>query len=389
MAAHPRGRREEREAPVHQTSIEALPKTGTAPRRRADQPVADAPAATVRLVRDGPVPRATCPHCDGQLQLSAAGSRWQARNPNDVADRLILQLSTLEREELHVLLLNTRNVVIGQERVYQGNVSSSLVRVGELFVEAVRRQAHSILLVHNHPSGDPTPSPDDLHLTAEVIAAGRLLDVDVLDHIIVAGGSWVSLRDRGIDFGRRQGHAIGESSQQERLTLRMDGGQIVDDKDRVYDLEAAIEAIPWVTAVMYPPPHQYVIQRRCPEFPWAVLAFAVYHHPDSYRAYFRGYTRPMRYLEFEGHRYWQTASGGSGGVTVMLNRCLFSDAEPPRRVDKGALPIRDWDGPPWMPNGSPWPSWYRQGPDGVYRYQRDLDPFRRSQKMPRGSTDPS
>jgi DNA repair protein RadC len=92
----------------------------------------------------------------------------------------------LEREELHVLLLNAKNVVLEDVTVYVGNVSAALVRVSELFTPAIRRHAAGLLLVHNHPSGDPEPSPDDLHLTAEAIATGRLLDLPVLDHIILA-----------------------------------------------------------------------------------------------------------------------------------------------------------------------------------------------------------
>ncbi len=128
--------------------------------------------------------------------------RWTIRSPRDVADRLILQMGRLEREELRVVLLNTKNVVLRVATVYQGNVSSSLVRVGELFRDAVRLNATSLILVHNHPSGDPTPSPDDLHLTAEALAAGRLLDIDVLDHLVVGHDAWLSLRDRGVSFDR-------------------------------------------------------------------------------------------------------------------------------------------------------------------------------------------
>lgn len=128
--------------------------------------------------------------------------RWTIRAPRDVADRLILQMGRLEREELRVVLLNTKNVVLRVATVYQGNVSSSLVRVGELFRDAVRLNATGLILVHNHPSGDPTPSPDDVHLTAEALAAGRLLDVDVLDHLVVGHDAWVSLRDRGVSFDR-------------------------------------------------------------------------------------------------------------------------------------------------------------------------------------------
>jgi DNA repair protein RadC len=128
--------------------------------------------------------------------------RWSVRSARDVADRLVLQMGRLEREELRVVLLNTKNVVLRVETVYQGNVSSSLVRVGELFRDAVRLNAAGLILVHNHPSGDPTPSPDDLHLTAEALAAGRLLDIDLLDHVVVGHDAWVSLRDRGVAFDR-------------------------------------------------------------------------------------------------------------------------------------------------------------------------------------------
>jgi len=128
--------------------------------------------------------------------------RLTVRAPGDLADRLILQMGRLEREELRVVALNTRNAVLAIETVYRGNVSTALVRVGELFRDAIRQHAAGLILVHNHPSGDPTPSPDDLHLTAEAVAAGRLLDVPVLDHLIIGHEAFVSLRDRGIPFDR-------------------------------------------------------------------------------------------------------------------------------------------------------------------------------------------
>ena len=131
--------------------------------------------------------------------------RWTIRAPRDVAERLILQMGRLEREELRVVLLNTKNAVLRVATVYQGNVSSSLVRVGELYRDAVRLNASGIILVHNHPSGDPTPSPDDLHLTAEALAAGRLLDIELLDHLVIGHDAFVSLRERGVAFGRTSG----------------------------------------------------------------------------------------------------------------------------------------------------------------------------------------
>lgn len=128
--------------------------------------------------------------------------RWSIRSPRDVADRLVLQMGRLEREELRIVILNTKNTVLRVVTAYQGNVSASLVRVGELFRDAVRLDAAAIILVHNHPSGDPTPSPDDLHLTAEALAAGRLMDIDVLDHLVIGHDAYVSLRDRGVAFDR-------------------------------------------------------------------------------------------------------------------------------------------------------------------------------------------
>ena len=133
--------------------------------------------------------------------------RWTVRSPTDVADRLVLQMGRLEREELRAVLLNTKNVVLRVVTVYQGNVNSSLVRVGELFRDAVRVNATGVILVHNHPSGDPTPSPDDLHLTAAALAAGRLLDIDLLDHLVIGHDAYVSLRDRGVLLDRPTGGA--------------------------------------------------------------------------------------------------------------------------------------------------------------------------------------
>ena len=144
-----------------------------------------------------------------RLMADWPAGRWTIRSPHDVADRLLLQMGRLEREELRVVLLNTKNVVLRVATVYQGNVSASLVRVGELFRDAVRLNASGVILVHNHPSGDPTPSPDDLHLTAEALAAGRLLDIDLLDHLVVGHDAWISLRDRGVSFDRPETRRAG------------------------------------------------------------------------------------------------------------------------------------------------------------------------------------
>jgi DNA repair protein RadC len=161
------------------------------------------PASILTVLRDQSAPYMTCPACQTRIDLGTAGSRWTIRAPRDVVDRLLVAMAGLEREELHVLLLNAKNAVLEDVTVYVGNVSAALVRVAELFTPAIRQHAAGLILAHNHPSGDPEPSPDDLHLTAEAIAAGRLLDLPVLDHIILGRDGCVSLRDRGIAFDRR------------------------------------------------------------------------------------------------------------------------------------------------------------------------------------------
>jgi DNA repair protein RadC len=126
------------------------------------------------------------------------------RSAHDTLPVLEALLGDRETEAVIVILLDTKNAVIGTEIVYTGNLSASVVRVGELFRAAVRANASAMILAHNHPSGDPTPSPADLHLTAEALAAGRLLDIELLDHIVLGeGGSHQSLRERGVAFDQR------------------------------------------------------------------------------------------------------------------------------------------------------------------------------------------
>jgi len=122
---------------------------------------------------------------------------WRIRAPADLAERLIPSMGHLESEELRSVLLNTKNTVTGMVTVYAGNLAGSSVRVGEVFREAVRRQSAAMVVVHNHPSGDPSPSAEDLRITRELAEAGRLLDVELLDHLVIGHGRWVSLRALG------------------------------------------------------------------------------------------------------------------------------------------------------------------------------------------------
>ncbi len=120
----------------------------------------------------------------------------------DIHNRLLLRLGQLEREELWVLTMDVRNRIVDERCVIRGHVSAAQVRIAELFTGAIRRNGSAIALAHCHPSGDPTPSPEDLHLTAEALAAARILDIALLDHVIAARSSFVSLRDRGVQFSR-------------------------------------------------------------------------------------------------------------------------------------------------------------------------------------------
>ncbi|MGH2380788.1 MAG: RadC family protein [Candidatus Limnocylindria bacterium] len=122
---------------------------------------------------------------------------WLIRTPTDVAEPLVDAMGALEREELRVLLLDTKNVVTAERTVYRGNLAGSSVRVAEVYRDAVRACAAAIIVAHNHPSGDPGPSGEDLRITAELAEAGRLLDIELLDHLVIGRGRWTSLRALG------------------------------------------------------------------------------------------------------------------------------------------------------------------------------------------------
>jgi DNA repair protein RadC len=135
-----------------------------------------------------------------RLPLEAPAERPAIHSPKDAAELVSYEMSALEQEHLRVFLLNTRNQVMDIVEVYRGSLNSSQVRVGELFKAAVRRSAAAIIVAHNHPSGDPAPSPDDIAVTRAIVQAGKLLDIEVLDHLIIGQGRFVSLKERGLGF---------------------------------------------------------------------------------------------------------------------------------------------------------------------------------------------
>lgn len=121
----------------------------------------------------------------------------QVRSPQDAVE-LLQEMGWLEQEELRVLLLDTKCRVLRIVTIYVGNVSCAVVRIAELFREAIRDQSVAVILAHNHPSGDPTPSPEDVNVTRRIIEAGKLLDIEVLDHLVIGRERWVSLKERGL-----------------------------------------------------------------------------------------------------------------------------------------------------------------------------------------------
>lgn len=118
--------------------------------------------------------------------------------PRDVYRRFELRLRDLRQEEFHVLLLNTQNAVIGEVMITRGILDASVVHPREVFAPALAEAAAAVILVHNHPSGDPTPSPADQEITRQLVEAGRVLGIPVRDHVVIGNGRYVSFLDLGL-----------------------------------------------------------------------------------------------------------------------------------------------------------------------------------------------
>jgi len=135
-----------------------------------------------------------------RLTQTSPEERPAIHSPEDAAALVQYEMSALEQEELRVILLDTRNRVLHIDSVYRGSLNTSQVRIGELFRTAIRNNSAAVIVVHNHPSGDPAPSPDDVAVTRAIVQAGKLLDIEVLDHLVIGNGRFVSLKERGLGF---------------------------------------------------------------------------------------------------------------------------------------------------------------------------------------------
>lgn len=135
-----------------------------------------------------------------RISLFQAEDHPIIRRPSDAVRLIERHLITLPQEQLVVVLLDTQNRVTSLETVYIGSLNTTVVRVAEIFRPAILQNSAGLILAHNHPSGDATPSDDDVKLTQDAVAAGKLLDIAILDHLVIGRGEWVSMRERGLGF---------------------------------------------------------------------------------------------------------------------------------------------------------------------------------------------
>ncbi len=135
-----------------------------------------------------------------RLLVAAPHERPMVKSPADAANLLLMEMGPLEQEHLRTVILDSKNHVLKVHTVYIGSLNTAMVRVGELFREAIRLNAAAVIVAHNHPSGDPTPSPEDVRVTHQIVEAGKLLNIDVLDHLVIGQQRWVSLKERGLGF---------------------------------------------------------------------------------------------------------------------------------------------------------------------------------------------
>jgi DNA repair protein RadC len=119
------------------------------------------------------------------------------RSPKDAADLMMEEMRNLKQEHFVCLFLNMKNAVIGKETVFVGSLNSSIVHPREIFRSAVKRSAASVICLHNHPSGDPVPSPEDIAVTQRLVDAGNLMGIDILDHLIIGEKVYTSMKEKG------------------------------------------------------------------------------------------------------------------------------------------------------------------------------------------------
>ena len=137
---------------------------------------------------------------DRRLLTSAPQEKPRITTPADAANLIMSEMSFLEKEHLRLILMDTRNFVLGTPTIYVGSLNTSVVRISELFRAAIKENAAAFIVAHNHPSGDPSPSSEDVAVTRKIVQAGALLNIGVLDHIIIGHNRFISMKERGLGF---------------------------------------------------------------------------------------------------------------------------------------------------------------------------------------------
>ena len=135
-----------------------------------------------------------------RLMATSLSELPRVTSPGDAANLLMPEMQELEQEQFIVLILNTRNQVIKRVVVYQGSLNTQVIRVAEVFRPAIKENGAAIIIAHNHPSGDPSPSPEDIAVTRTICRIGKEMDIDVLDHIVIGRQRYISLKERGLGF---------------------------------------------------------------------------------------------------------------------------------------------------------------------------------------------
>ncbi len=131
-----------------------------------------------------------------RLSLSQLDEKYQIKSPADAANLVMMEMAFLDHEQMRILVLDTKNRVVENISRYQGTVNSSVLRAAEVYRPAVIRNCPAIIICHNHPSGDPTPSPEDIAVTHQLVAAGQHLDIELVDHLVIGNQRFVSLKER-------------------------------------------------------------------------------------------------------------------------------------------------------------------------------------------------
>jgi DNA repair protein RadC len=132
-----------------------------------------------------------------RLSQKQVDTRFTIRSPQDAATFLMPEMSSLQQEHFVVLFLNVKNQILHRQTIFIGSLNSSIVHPREIFREAVKRSAASIICSHNHPSGNPTPSPEDIEVTSRLQEAGYIIGIELIDHVIIGDHQYISLKEKG------------------------------------------------------------------------------------------------------------------------------------------------------------------------------------------------